>query len=174
MKKRRSGFMVPPKGRMNPEFEDDKIRRWREPEGESDQLRDDPTVLSIDIETEEIFESRGYGLGGGAHAQLTETAARMGLPVDAALEFGREMSFKFIAKRRRSDGLITYVFVFAGLDERHLLGREDWVREEHYRLAVAEFEADVMPSDLVSEPLVVTLEEWRRYEKGQSGAGEGS
>ena len=158
---------------MNPEFEDDKIRRWRETEGDSERLRDDPSIVSIDIETEEIFESRGYGLGEGAHSQLAETAVRVGLPLSAVLEFGQEMSFKFIAKRRRSDGLITYILVFAGLGERHLLGREDWVSQERYRQAVTEFEADVLPADLVSPPLVVTLEEWRQYEKGQTGLSEG-
>ena len=104
-------------------------------------------------------------------SQLTDLAALRGLPPEAALEFGHEMSFKFIAKRRRADGLITYALVFAGLDERYLLGREDWVAEEEFRRAVTAFEADVLPNQLVNPPIVITLEEWRSYERGERQGG---
>jgi hypothetical protein len=157
---------------MNPEFEDDSIRRWQEPRAESGRLRDDPAVLNIDIKTEEIFESRGYGLGSTAQEHLVAAAADIGLPLEVALEFGQEMSFKFIAKQRRADGLVTYVLVFAGLGERHLLERRDWVTEDEYRQAVAEFEEDVLANALVEAPLIVTLEEWRAYERGQGAANE--
>ena len=150
-------------------FEDDKIIRWREPLEEREQHGEDPTVLTIQAETEEIYEGRSYLLGGGSLRLLTETAARTGLPLGAVLEFGEEMAFKFMAKRRRSDGLITYIFVFSGLGERYLLGREEWIPEERYREAVAQFEADVLPTHLVSEPLVITREEWREYERGEHG-----
>lgn len=151
---------------MNPEFEDDKIRRWQEPLAGSEQRRKDPAVIEIDIETEEPFESRTYGLGRGARDQLADTAARSGIPFEAVMEFGKEMSFKFIAKRRHSDGLITYILVFAGTGERHLLAREEWVAEEVFRRAVTEFEAVVLSHDIVNQPLIVGLEEWRRYEMG--------
>ena len=98
--------------------------------------------------------------------QLADLAALIGFPPEAALEFGDEMSFKFIVKRRRADSLITYALVFAGLDERYLLGREDWVTEEKYRRAIAAFEAEVLPNRLVNSPIVITLEEWRSYERG--------
>src|SRR3990170_5324745 len=46
-----------------PDFEDDKIRMWRaRPEGGEEEFEADDSVLSIDAETEEIYESRIYGL----------------------------------------------------------------------------------------------------------------
>ena len=161
---------------MTPErekdFEDDKIIRWIEPPGDREQIEDDPTVLSIDAKTEEIYEGRTYVLGSGSLRLLAATAAATGLPLSAVLEFGEEMGFKFMAKRRRSDGMVSYIFVFSGLGERHLLGREDWVTEERYRASVREFEDAVLPGGLVNPPLVIGLEEWRRYERGEADAGE--
>jgi hypothetical protein len=156
---------------MNPEFEDEKIRRWREPTEGREWLQDDPTVMSIDIKTEEVFESRAYALAEGARSRLLDLAAREGISSSDALEFAGEFSFKFLAKRRRDDGLITYLLTFVGPDERHLLSREDWVTEEHYRQAVREFEAAVTPEGLAEPPIVVTLAEWRQIEQETGSAG---
>lgn len=148
-----------------PDFEDDKIRRWDEPPGQPDEYEDDPSVLSVNAATEEIYESRSYALARGAARQLARSAAQFGIPFQTVVEFSEEMSFKLFAKRRKEDGLLTYVLVFAGLGERHLLLREDRVSEERYRESVADFEASVLRSRLLQPPLVVTREEWREYEE---------
>jgi hypothetical protein len=47
-----------------PDFEDEKMRAWmRKPKEEDwEELGEDPTVMTIEEETEEIFESRTYRL----------------------------------------------------------------------------------------------------------------
>jgi hypothetical protein len=84
---------------MSPEqdFEDDKIIRRRETEGEGAEHKNDPSVLNINMELEEIYESRVYGLGRGAVEMVAGSAAAEGLPFAAVLEFGEGMSFKYLA-----------------------------------------------------------------------------
>ena len=55
---------------MGPEFEDDKIRRWQEAPGHAEEYKEDPSVLSIDRESDEVFESRAYALGRGTARRL--------------------------------------------------------------------------------------------------------
>jgi len=121
------------------------IIRWRETEEERAEHKDDPSVLDINMELEEIYESRVYGLGRGALEMITGSAAEHDIPFRAVLGFG-EMSFKYLAKRRKAVGLIIFILVFSGLGERHLLMREEWIPEGRYRDLVKEFEEDVLPT----------------------------
>jgi len=58
---------------------------------------------------------------------------------------------KFLAKRHKEDGRITYILVGISRRLRSLLDRQEWVEELPLSRAV------------LSPPAVVTLEEWRRY-----------
>lgn len=171
-----------------PDFEDDKIRLWQpKPEGgPTDDYKADPTILSIKSETEEIFESRAYHLRETPETYLL--ALRLALAehdpsrpranpeqvAERAAELVADAGFKFLAKRHEEDGLITDILLFHGQEWRYLVSRQDWVTEEEYRDFVARFEAEFLEGGLVSEPLVVTPEEWRRYMERQGpGKGEG-
>ncbi|MCL4552755.1 MAG: hypothetical protein M1305_04285, partial [Candidatus Marsarchaeota archaeon] len=152
-----------------------KIRLWLPKTEPAADLKADPTILSIESETEEIFESRVYHLQDTPEAILL--ALRLALaergpsqPVispediaDRAAELMADATFKFLAKRRTTDGLITDLLLFQSGGWRHLMARQDWVVEEDYRNLVSSFEIDFMQDGLVSEPLVVTVDEWRRY-----------
>ena len=70
---------------------------------------------------------------------------------------------KFLAKRRKEDGRITYILVGISRHSRSLLDRQELVEEADYRKAVQEFEELPLARAILSPPAVVTLEEWRRY-----------
>ena len=50
-----------------------------------------------------------------------------------------------------------------GGGERCLLLQQEQVQEDEYRQAVQAFETTYLPVGILDPPLVVTLEEWRRY-----------
>ena len=158
-----------------PDFEDEKIRLWKFQAGheEGKEVEGDPTLLSLDVEKEEIFESRTYRLRRGplAYHYLLDlvTSRQPGLDftpeqvVQVAAELMEVTIFKFLAKRRKEDGLITSLLVAAAPNSRSLLSRQDWVEEAEYRQAVESFEQGFLPEGVLAAPLVVTVEEWRRY-----------
>ena len=121
----------------------------------------------------EIYESRTYRLLQGPETLLyltdlvTSRQHALGLlPEDVGrgvAELLRGTAFKFLSKRRKDDGLIAALLVAAGLNSRSLLGRLDWAPEDEYRQAVAAFETGFLPAGIIAPPLVITLEEWRRY-----------
>jgi len=162
-----------------PNFEDEKIRIWAAEAGEAkdEDFEGEPTALSLDVEREEIFESRAYHFQenpdtllylmnlvasqqrqAGAEPALDET-------FQAAVRLMGEIGFKFLAKRRKKDGLITSLLVGISLGRRRLLSRQEWVEEGEYRKAVQDFEAETVGMGLLAEPQVAALEEWRRYDK---------
>ncbi|MBC7264781.1 MAG: hypothetical protein H5T64_10580 [Chloroflexi bacterium] len=160
-----------------PNFEDEKIRAWvkRPKEHDFESLDQDPTIISIDGETEEIYESRAYHFRPSPETvflllgmlvermgeQLAEISAeQVGDWVTDLLENG---GIKFLAKRRKEDGRITYILIGISRTSRWLLDRQELVEESNYRQAVEEFEGHPLTKALLSAPAVVTLEEWRRY-----------
>lgn len=158
-----------------PDFEDDKIRAWmfgpkdRKPE----KSKGDPTMLSVDVEREEIFESRIYRFQASPEVLLylidhvMSRQPELEIPQEDVIPFARELmqdtAFKFLAKRRKEDGLVSSLLVAVSSDDRSLLSRQEWVEEGEYRQAVQEFETSFLPAGVLTAPLVTTLEEWRRY-----------
>ena len=160
-----------------PDFEDDKIRAWAAGPWEpvSQHIEDDPTVIHLDVEHEEVFESRTYRfqprpevamyLVNVASAVLPDEANTFDQLLPLAMGLIVDTTFKFLAKRDKHDGLISSLLVAAERGHRALLLRQDRVEEVEYRKAVQDFEDGYMPRGVLTAPLVTTLEEWRRYEQ---------
>ena len=158
-----------------PDFEDEKIRLWKTRAGDQEggEFEGDPTLLSLDVEQEEIFESRTYRFQRGPEAfhylldLVTSRRPKLGFSpqqvVQAAAELMEVTVFKFLAKRRKEDGLITSLLVASAPNSRSRLSRQDWVEEAEYREAVQGFEESFLPEGVLAQPLVVTLEEWQGY-----------
>ena len=83
--------------------------------------------------------------------------------MQAATELMEDATFKFLAKRRKEDGLISSLLVAVRSGDRCLLSRQEWVEVAEYRQKVQDFETGFLPEGVLAPPLVVTLEEWRRY-----------
>jgi hypothetical protein len=163
-----------------PNFEDEKIRAWlRKPKHENwEGLDKDPTVMTIDEETEEIFESRTYRLRPTPEAfslVLDILRARMGeqlelMPPEMLAQYANSMvedtMIKFLAKRRKEDGRIAHLLVAMTGGSRRLLDGQEWVEEEDYRQTVECFEQLPLSRAILSPPVVVPLDEWRRYAEG--------
>ena len=167
-----------------PDFENEKIRAWLigpslegpvEKEQDLEGLEKDPTVITIDEETEEIFESRAYHFRPGPETfsfLLGSLAKTIGeeiveIPpqelVDHVMDMIEGTGIKFLAKRRKEDGRITFILIGISRKSRSLLDRQELVKEAGYRKAVQEFEELPLSRAILSPPAVVTLEEWRRY-----------
>ncbi len=178
-----------------PDFENEKIRASLirpplegrvEREHDLEGLEKDPTVITIDEETEEIFESRAYHFKPGPETfsfLLGSLAKMMGedlveIPpqelVDHVMDMIEGAGIKFLAKRRKEDGRITFILVGISRHSRSFLDRQELVEEADYRKAVQEFEELPLSRAILSPPAVVTLEEWRRYgEEGPLSRSEG-
>ncbi len=158
-----------------PDFENDKIRTWKfGPEDqEGEEIGRDPTMLSLDVEREEIFESRTYRFRRGLEALgyvmglVTSRQYELGFSpeevMQAAAELMEGITFKFLAKRRREDGLVSSRLVAVRGGDRCLLSRQEWVEVAEYRQKVQAFEASFLPEGVLAPLLVVTLEEWQRH-----------
>ena len=160
-----------------PDFKDGKIRTWlRRPEdAQWEGLEEDPSLITIDEETEEIYESRTYRLKPDFQTFGLLLRLLLGRSGEEDLELPPEglahwvtdiiedTSIKFLSKRRKQDGRITYVLTGITRDSRWLLDRAELVDESQYRKAVREFECLPLFKTVLSSPLVVTIEEWRRY-----------
>jgi len=167
-----------------PHFENEKIRAWLirpslegpvEKEQDFESLEKDPTVMTIDEEAEEIFESRAYHFGPGPETfsfLLGSLAKTMGedlveIPPEELVDYVMDMiegaGIKFLAKRRKEDGRITFILVGISRHSRSLLDRQEFVEEADYRKAVQEFEELPLSKAILSSPAVVTIQEWRHY-----------
>jgi hypothetical protein len=163
-----------------PNYEDDRMRGWlRKPKEQNrEDLGEDPTIVTIDEETEEIFESRTYRLRPTPETfslALDIVRARMGPRMirmqpealaDHVAAIVQDPVIKFLAKRRKEDGRITHLLVAITGGSRQLLDRQDWVEEDDYRRTVECFEQLPLSRATLSPPAVVTLEQWRRYADG--------
>ena len=163
-----------------PNFEDEKMRAWlRKPKDETwERLDKDPTVMTIDEETEEIFESRTYRLRPTPEAFLLVLdilRVRIGeqleqMPPEMLAQYVTSMvedtMIKFLAKRRKEDGRITHLLVAITGGSRRLLDGREWEEEVEYRQTVECFERLPLSRATLSPPAVVTLDQWRRYADG--------
>ena len=157
------------------DFEDDKIRAWTFGSGEQELEKPwrDPTVMCVDVEREEVFESRIYRLRTSPEVLLylvdlvttrePESVPSPGAVVRFAVEMIDDTTFRFFAKRSREDGLISSLLVAVGGDDRCVLLQQEQVGEDEYRQAVQDFETSYLPEGTLTAPRVTTLEEWRRY-----------
>ncbi len=134
---------------------------------------EDPTTLAVDFANEEIYESRVYQVRPEALMLLAAEAisehpdsdpVEVLVATEAPL---REAAFRFMAKRDRQDGLLTYILVGVSAGRRDLLERQDKVGESLFRESVRAFEESIMQGGVVEAPAVVTLDEWRVYERRQ-------
>jgi len=167
-----------------PNFENEKIRAWlirpslEDPEGKEpdfEGLEKDPTVMTIDEEAEEIFESRAYHfrpspetfsfLLGSLAKTMGEDLAQIppGELVDHVMGMIEGTGIKFLAKRRKEDGRITFILAGRSRHSRSLLDRQELVEEANYRKAVQEFEELPLARAILSPPAVVILVECCRY-----------
>ncbi len=83
-----------------------------------------------------------------------------------AAEIIETTTIKLLSKRRKPDGRITYVLAGITRRSRWLLDRAELVDEGQYRKTVREFECLPLFKAVLYPPLVVTVEEWRRYGQG--------
>lgn len=158
-----------------PTFEDEKIRTWSfdSKDREPSPFEGDPTLMQVDVEREDIFESRTYRfqptpevlgfLVGVVAAGLPSPGPSLEQLCDFAMSLIEDTTYKFLAKRDKEDGSITATLIVVGGGERSLLLRQDQVNEAEFRQAVHAFETGYLPEGVLSSPLVVPLQEWRRY-----------
>ena len=85
---------------------------------------------------------------------------------DRAAEIVEDARIKFLAKRRKEDGRNTHLLVAITGGARRLLNRQKWVEEDDYRRTVECFEQFPLSQSILSQPAVVTLEDWRWHAKG--------
>jgi hypothetical protein len=124
----------------------------KEREHDFEGIEKDPTIISINEQTEEIFESRAYHFRPGPKTfsflpgSLAKTMGKdvVKIPLEAIVDHVMDMiedtGIKFLAKRRKEDGRITHILVGLSRYSRSLLDRQEWVKEADYRKAVQEFE----------------------------------
>jgi hypothetical protein len=158
-----------------PDFEDEKIRVWAPgpQDQERGEFKEDPTMMCLDVEHEEVFESRTYRFHASPEAlqyligHIISQQPELRFYPEAVLQVTTKLledtTFKFLAKRRKEDGLITSLLIVVSDDDRCLLSRQERVEESEYRQAGHEFETCFLPPGVLTAPLIVTLEEWRRY-----------
>ncbi|MCA9852253.1 MAG: hypothetical protein KC482_01410 [Dehalococcoidia bacterium] len=158
--------------RRGPDFEDERIRGWRARPEDRFGEEDDPTVMAVDADREEIFESRVYQVRAEyiERAMLQSVAdepsllAAMFLLADAD-----DATFRVLAKRDKASGRLSFMMAGRIGEFRALLGKEDDVDEERFREFVGSFESDAYARGLVYPPAVVTLDQWRAYDPRNLG-----
>ncbi len=160
--------------RRPPDFEDEKIRAWRAtPEEQPGLSERDPTTLSIDMATEEIFESRVYAVNADAYLRVFADVLNEHPDVPAELLLARlaqgldNSTFRFLAKRTRGKDELTWIQITDFGGQRGLIERGERQPEASFRESVAAFEGDALAGEVVYEPAVVTVEEWSRYDERQ-------
>lgn len=165
--------------RREPDFEDEKLRFWaaRKDEANFPTPEDDPTVLGVDLATEEVFESRVYDIRRDVMAAIAAEliADSPEVPPEEILvtymHAANDSSFRIFAKREKAEQLLTWVFVGVFAGRRELIERRDRQPELKYREFVTAFETDAVEGGVVGPPTVVTLEEWRAHEQQQQSPG---
>ena len=154
-----------------PDFEDDKLRIWKEPANSTERLGLDETVMDVNFETEEIYESRVYPLlphpatmillaerlASARHSPSQKDFALLLIGFAAA-----DSSLKVLSKRNRSDGRITSQVTVVNDFGRVLIERHDLPDDDAYRGKVGELE-DLLGPALLGDPTIVTATEWQEY-----------
>ena len=131
----------------------------------------DPTILIVEPETQEMFESRTYALGGClSHAarerDKQEPQVTFQVALDAYLPLFEHVAVKVLAKQSKADGRISFTCVFVNGESRTLLTRRDFGEQNHYWKFVEDIESALVPRHL-DPPLITTREQWRRYDTGK-------
>lgn len=149
-----------------PDFEDDKLRSWKA--DRNTHVERDPARLDVDLEREEIYESRTYALEPVAAyglLQLARTLDPAGGFDDIAWEFIEDGAvLKLLAKQDRSDKRISAIVIGTVVGDRTLLDRWEGIEEEEFRARVKRIELAMVAPGRFQPPLVVTLDQWRAYE----------
>ena len=125
------------------------------------------------------FNIKGSAAGGGLAQCIPLTPFSLGLTGDinnimnshnlgmvaltSRMQHEHNYGDKFLAKRDKADGSITATLIVVGGGERSLLFQQEQLGEAEFRQAVHAFETGYLPPGVLSPPLVVPLEEWRRY-----------
>jgi len=151
-----------------PDYEDEKLRRWDVQPEELPEERD-PTILDVDFQHEEIYESRVY--------RFTDQL-RFALLGDLAVEDGQDFTpetlglflgeldnsgFRILAKRNKKDGSITWKRV-TNIGQKRDLIEESQGSENDFRTFVDGFETESTEAGDVHPPAVITPEEWRELQ----------
>ena len=160
------------RGERGPDFEDHKIRFW---EAGSDEHASeaDLTVMRLEVLTEELEESRTYrlrsrrmamrGLERLSLATREHEAATIAI-VALFSEFLHDATVKILAKRHKDNGDISYHIVATATESRHLIRPIRRVSEVEYRAKIAAFESEWVRNGPLQRGLVVSKEEWQRYQ----------
>lgn len=154
-----------------PTFENDKVRMWANP-SDADQHIGDPTMIQVDMDHEEIYESRTYEMARTTQAieflktvaQSNDVPEQVLMPVVTRLM--ADTGFKVLAKRHLCTGLISALFLGTAGGTRTVLRELKDVSEDEYRDEVERFERR-FPAGVLADPLVCTLEEWREISAAQ-------
>ena len=165
-----------------PDFEDEKVRIWRVKSENpwAERCEGNPRVMSLDLGKEEIVETRTYRFRRSPEAFLylvkllaskrSERSVELELleGAHAVVSLMENTTLKFLAKRRKIDGLISFLLIAMTPKARRVLGRHEWVEEDIYRKSVQDLETTFLSQRVLTRPQIVTLEEWRSY--AQEGA----
>ncbi len=152
--------------KLEREFEDERIIRWRQVDP-AEGSTPDPTVLDINLDTEEIYESRVYDViptrdpSGRLPSRETPALLRELL---IRLSSVPDSGFKILAKRAKASGDVTFLLTMTNAGNRFLLARGDHVEEAEFRDFAADLENVLLASGVVNPPTVITADEWRQYE----------
>ena len=161
-----------------PDFEDDKVRMWRQPLPGSNP-QEDPTVLRVQVELgEEPFESRTYLVRPTADiveelAQMVVNASQENgyaprpLLEGLAQEFVRSALLKFLAKRNTSPGEISFLIVGMVFGRRSLVRPLRTLSLEGYRTKVEDYEKEWVTGGPLELGTIVTAEDWIKYQHEQ-------
>lgn len=155
-----------------PDYEDDSVRIWRA-KPEDAGVGDDPTVLHVNVASEEPYESRVYRPKRDEEsiAQLVSVLAgsEVGRPLPlvgavlVARQFLEDGLVKLLSKRTRASGEIGLLVIGSTMGRRFLLHPEQTFTEEGYWHKVADFETRWVEHGPLSLGQVVGPSEWERY-----------
>jgi hypothetical protein len=128
-------------------------------------------VIYVNFETEEIYESRAYEIAAPeAVITIAEHAEKQGrslTPRDQAVLFATLFfggTVKLLAKRSLADGQMHYLVTAVNDFGRVVVDRGQLEDPSSFRRFVDELERELILPGLFDQPMVITHEEWQRYE----------
>ena len=138
----------------------------------------------MDAETEELEESRTYRPRAPEQARRRllridpEVREREAHVITTVLLFQmvfNDATVKILAKRHKDNADISYHIVATASGARYLIRLLRRVNDEEYRKKVAAFEEEWVRNGPLQRGLVVTKEEWQRYQQQlpEQGPSEG-
>lgn len=132
-------------------------------------LRDELVMLSLDEDEEEILEYRTYQVLPNTKPSYylinlemlfqRRSIGKLNLEPERVIELAVDLregtTFRFLAKRRKKDGLVSSILTVVTDSDHYLLSRQEWAQEAEYRQGVREFETDILPVGSLSVPPVI-------------------